>query len=234
MDKKRYSQKQYNNQSPQEWLNNLLELYWTNQPYIKNVDLNHELEVRFGTKGIKNITKLNYDNVISKIKSLGFSSINEDGSYKLRIQSQFINPKTGKFMMSNIRTEINGYVGIKNYCNNNSIKDLMTVYKVPYGIEFIRKERAKDRENNYTKSINFDDFNFRVTYNTETTMSETSGIIREIIDSWEKNKKIFRYLNRVTFIHPSIPINIDTDTKYTSQPPSSAFSIRALQRSFPH
>ena len=30
-----------------------------------------------------------------------------------------------------------------------------------------------------------------------------------MIDTWEKSKKIFRYINRVTFTHPEIPVKLD-------------------------
>ena len=34
-----------------------------------------ELEVRFGTKHYNTITKIDFDNIIGKLKSLGFSSL---------------------------------------------------------------------------------------------------------------------------------------------------------------
>ena len=58
--------------------------------------------------------------------------------------------------------------------------------------------------------VNFDDFNFRISYNIEEAINRNGskfGI--EIINSWDKSKKIFRYINRVTFIHTDYPIQID-------------------------
>ena len=52
------------------------------------------------------LSKIDYENVIGKLKSLGFSSINNEGDYKLRIQNEYIHPHKGTFMTSNIRTEI--------------------------------------------------------------------------------------------------------------------------------
>ena len=49
----------------------------------------YELEAKFGTRGIKPITKLDYDNVVKKLKSLGYESINEMGTYSLKIQPEF-------------------------------------------------------------------------------------------------------------------------------------------------
>lgn len=219
------------NVSPQIKLNNLMKLYWEQNPYIKDSSINHELEIRFGlladddkVKELakKNIyiyndplSKIDYENVIGKLKSLGFSNINNEGDYKLRIQNEYIHPRKGTFMTSNIRTEINGYAGIQSYCKNNSIKALLDSYKVPGGIQFYRKEKFR-YDNKPIPPIYFNDFNFRVGYNKETMLKEHSGIIRDIVDTWDKSKKIFRYLNRITMTHPDIPINVDLSIVKTS------------------
>ena len=67
-----------------------------------------ELEVRFGTRGINKLTKNDYDNVIQKLKSLGFNTYDPNGLYSLRIQCEFIEQNSGKIMLSPIRTEIEG------------------------------------------------------------------------------------------------------------------------------
>ena len=41
------------NKTPQEQLEDMVALFMSNKPYEKNLLLNHELEVRFGTRGIK-------------------------------------------------------------------------------------------------------------------------------------------------------------------------------------
>jgi hypothetical protein len=55
--------------------------------------------------------------------------------------------------------------------------------------------------------VNFDEFNFRVSYQVEENISMTSKNF--ILQNWDKNKKMFRFLNRVTFTHPDYPINVD-------------------------
>ena len=60
----------------------------------------YELEDKFGTRGIKPITKLDYDNVVKKLKSLGYVSDNEMGTYSLKIQPEFLDAKTGQFKTS--------------------------------------------------------------------------------------------------------------------------------------
>lgn len=54
-----------------------------------------EIEVRFGTKGIKPLTKMDYDNVIKKLQSLGFSIENPKGQYSLKVETEFLDIKTG-------------------------------------------------------------------------------------------------------------------------------------------
>ena len=47
---------------------------------------NYELEARFGTR--KYITRTHFDNVVNKLKSLGFKSMNLSGQYELRIMNE--------------------------------------------------------------------------------------------------------------------------------------------------
>ena len=75
------------NKTPQEQLEDMAKIFMSNKPYEKSLVLNHELEVRFGTRGIKPLNKIDYNNVIQKIKSLGFTCVNEEGSYMLRVQN---------------------------------------------------------------------------------------------------------------------------------------------------
>ena len=51
--------------SQQKQLDELVELYYGSAPYrFYEIHKQHELEVRFGTKGIKPLTRIDYDNVI--------------------------------------------------------------------------------------------------------------------------------------------------------------------------
>ncbi len=51
-------------QSPQVLFEKMVGKFMENKPYEKQIDMNHELEVRFGTRGIKPLTKIDYNNVI--------------------------------------------------------------------------------------------------------------------------------------------------------------------------
>jgi len=199
------------NKTPQEQLEDMVTLFMSNKPYEKSLVLEHELEVRFGTRGIKPLNKIDYNNVIQKIKSLGFTCVNEEGSYMLRIQNEFLDSSTGRFKMSNIRTEVRGFQTIQDYCKHNDLKKLMSssIYS-GNNIDFHKKmlyRKTGTSENVFP--VNFDDFNFRVSYQTEEQLKSNSGIVKNMIETWEKSKKTFRYINRVTFTHPEIPIKVD-------------------------
>ena len=220
------------NKELQKQLEQTVNLFWSNDPYVKDLKIYHELEVKFGTKGIKPLTKIDYDNVICKLKSLGFTCPNPQGVYMLRIYHEYLNPQTGTVELSrNIRTEINGFHEIQSYCKHNDLNKLVsesnTVYfqnKSPY---IIPEDIQTRIPSHILKPVNFDDFNFRVSYQKETNMSKDNKIIKNIIDSWEKTKKTFRYINRVTFTHPDIPIKVDI-----SIVKSSTFENRQMKSTY--
>ena len=182
---------------------NLIKLYYQSSPFSHS-NKNHELEVRFGTRGIKPLNKNDYDNVIKKLKSLGFSSVNEVGTSSLKIQSEYLDKNTGKFKLSNTRVTINDLFQIQKYCKTN---DLKSIYNDNLNaVTFVNKNNIFI-DNKKVFPVNFDEFNFRVSYQVEENISMTSKNF--ILQNWDKNKKMFRFLNRVTFTHPDYPINVD-------------------------
>lgn len=195
--------------TPERQLENMINLYYSQKPYLKTDKYKEkELEVRFGTRGKQMLTKMDYDNVIKKIKSLGFNSVSQEGSYLLRINTEYFNKNIG-YTLSNIRTEITGLDAIQYYCKTNDINKLLSSTQPVYFIKLNKKYNASDNDDNKLKYVNFNDFNFRVSYQIEEDVSINSNIAKEIFDKWEQTKKSFRYINRVTFKHPNIPINID-------------------------
>ena len=174
-----------------------------------------ELEVKFGTKGIKSITKNNYDNVVRKLKSSGFYPLGEEnGEYYLRINCEFLDSITGRFKMSNIRTDVRSLPNIQEYCKTNDLKNLpqkVFIDHITKGPMFI--------DNKKIFPVDFDDFNFRVTYSDEKTIQKM-GIINSLIDNWRKAKKEFRLINRVTFVHFDYPVKVDISiVKYGNRMP---------------
>ena len=181
---------------PQEQFHNIINKYLENVTNIS--DGTPELEIRFGTRGKKAISKIDFDNVIKKLKSSGF--IMGPNQNTLKIQTSFTDSKTGQLKDSNVRVEINGVYDIKKYCNTNSMNDIMAIYN--------QKSYAKIGDSNIYP-VNMDDYNFRVSFQKEKIIGSSSAFVNNIKSSWNDNKKIFRLLNRVSFEHPKYPIRID-------------------------
>ena len=169
---------------------------------LDKTDGNPELEIRFGTRGNKPTTRENFDGVIQKLLSSGFT-IEKKNGYSLKIQNEFIDQKTGQTKLSLIRAEIHGINDIQNYCKTN-IPDEKYVL-------FTQKMYAKAGGvgGETVHPVIFDDFNFKVSYQREKHIANTSTLARSILKSWNDNKKTFRYINRTTLKHPDFPFQID-------------------------
>jgi hypothetical protein len=165
-----------------------------------------EIEVRFGTKGIKQLLKIDYDNVIKKLKSLGFNLFNSQGSYSLKIDSEFLDSRTGGIKSSNVRTEITGLNVIQEYCKTNDINIILKTNSS--NVKLIKKMPMRINEE-IIRSADFDNFNFRVSYSTEDLIKSRSKIAQEVFDNWTKSKKSFRYINRVSFTREDLPFRVD-------------------------
>ena len=182
-----------------------------------------ELEVRFGTKG-DTITKNKIDNTINKLKSLDFQLVKEE--YSLKIQSEYIDPKTGKKKISSVRVEINGLPNIQSYCKTNKLLDekgrllenINFTRKTPL---FIQGYGEKTRVQNY----DVDEFNFRISLQKDFKINKQDGIVKGILSNWESSKKVFRYMKRTTYRHPSYPFRIDLSIVKMSNKNSRHFMI---------
>jgi len=214
---------QIEKESPQVLFEKIVKTYYAQNPYTKYVKKNFELEVKFGTKGVKYLTKIDYDNVIRKLKSFGFNSTNEQGGYMLRIQNEFLDAKSGRFKESNIRTELLGLNVIQDYCKLDDIKKILSNGQYNRCVNFVKKD-ALFIDNEKVRDVNFNDFNFRVSLKSEETLGISDGVVRSIIENWEKTKKtLFRYINRVTFTHNDYPINVDVSIVKNSKKDSDEF-----------
>lgn len=202
-------------------LDNFIKKYYSIEPYhIK--DIHNELEVRFGTiGGGKPFTKTDYDNVIGKLKSVGFQAQNNNGNHLLRIYYEFLDSATGKFRVSDIRTEIIGLYNIQEYCKYDDLKQIYINY--PSSVQFIKKKFAFIKGVK-VEPLNFYDFRFRVSYQTEEEAKH--GIKMTTMNNWKNYKKEFRYLNRVTFEHPSYPYLIDLSIVKTGDKNTRVYNIK--------
>ena len=171
---------------------------------------NAELEARFGTK--KPLTRIDFDNVIKKLKSLGFSAIIPSGAYHLNINNQFINPKTNEIQISNIRTQIKHLNYIKEYCQKN----IFDLDNPPDYISFVQK-RAIFKKGERIKPIDYHDFEFRVNLKEEQNLDHNMRFIQKMLSKWGESKKIFRFFKRFTFIHDNFPLKIDCSVVKSSK-----------------
>tara|TARA_B100000902_G_C27316625_1_gene921733 strand:+ start:11 stop:3394 length:3384 start_codon:yes stop_codon:yes gene_type:complete len=159
-----------------------------------------ELEIKFGTKHYNSITKTDFDNIVQKLKSLGFQQIKEE--YYLNITNEFVDERSGKMRDSNIRATINGISNIQKYCKENMIyEDKLD------NITFMQKFRKKDgRDGEVLFPIDFHDFHFRVNYKTERDLTPNANKnirpeVTSMIDSWKDTKKTFRFIKRFSFVN---------------------------------
>jgi hypothetical protein len=203
--------------TPQKQFDNLVRDFYSFNPYY-NVMTNYELEVKFGTKGIKSLTRTDYDKVIKKLKSLGFETLNNTGQDYLSIRTKFLDSITGVFKLSDIKTEIYGIHNIQDYCKNDDLKSIY--YKTPTSIKFVNKRFATktgDKKGSIRiYPVDFNDFNFRVTCNSEEDIKV--GIRNFMLENWKSSKKTYRYINRVSFVHPDFPVVVDISiVKYSDK-----------------
>lgn len=195
-------------QSAASTLEEIVEYHISDTKHLYGEKTN-ELEVRFGTKGAR-ITKIQFENVIRMLKSHQFSSYAENGTDSLKIQNEFIDIKSGRTKLSNVRFVIRGTSAIQRYCKSNSLDDLN------YDMSYESKSYAKNGDKVFYP-IDNENFNFRISYQTETKMTDKSPVIKEMTRKWDESQKMFRFLNRITYIHNTSPVKVDMSI--TKMPP---------------
>ena len=190
---------------------------------------NDELEVRFGTNPYHALTKIDFDNIIEKIKSLGFTSDYTEGEYSLNISNEYDDPRSGRKKMGNIRTSIKSLPAIEKYCKDNTLTE-ETIFEQIYSqnVSFQQKFRKKVRlenENGEEKEISlapidFRDFEFRVNYKSElqlTIENKGSFKVKNLLNDWSNQKKTFRLIKRYSYKTHNLPFRIDCSIVKTSK-----------------
>jgi hypothetical protein len=188
--------------------------YLASNPVVSKNRKTSELEIRFGTsKNAKPITKIDYDNTIKYLYSAGFTTNDPDGVQILRINNEYYDLRSQTMKISNTRAEIVGTDMVQEYCKTNSIQKLLdmpsTITANGSKIKFTQKTPTIGPEGHSMKPVDFNDFNFRCSYQMEQDFTVDSNIPKSIIQKWTDSKKIFRYINRVRFSHPTLPIFAD-------------------------
>jgi hypothetical protein len=186
--------------------------YLESNPYVSTGRKSSELEIRFGTntKLSRPISKIDYDNVIKQLYAHGFVPEHQDGTQLLRISCEYVDPRSGQTRMSNIRAEIVGTDLIQEYCRTNSLQRIIDMPSTVFNkLKFTQKMTAMDKAGVMIKRLDMDDFNFRVSYQTEQDYNIQSSVTRNIVSRWADSKKMFRSMNRTRFKHPIYPIFAD-------------------------
>lgn len=184
-----------------------------------------EMEAKFGTKGNRFLTKMDYDNVVKKLRSTGWTFVQTD-AYMLRIMSEFSNKQGFDRISDLIRVEIKSMQAIQEYCRTNDIRTVNdsnpqnVVIQKKYQAKLKETETDLDKEDKedegVVKAADFSDFNFRVTLNREEGIAKNSGLGSELLEKLHSKKKVFRYLKRVSLTHPDYPFNVDLSVVKTS------------------
>ena len=141
--------------------------FYVDQLYLTPLtkDENLELEVKFATRGLHKISRIEYNNAIRRLLSNGFQISKPNNM--LRIFNEVKNMTTGTKIISNIRTEINGMGNISKYCKTNELSDDMAVI-------FQQKNNVSDGETKIYP-VNNDDFNFRTSLAIENIFPSSSS-----------------------------------------------------------
>tara|TARA_B110000444_G_scaffold4800_1_gene4505 strand:+ start:16067 stop:19726 length:3660 start_codon:yes stop_codon:yes gene_type:complete len=182
-------------------LKRLINLYLVNVSKLSD-NMVPELEVRFGTKKIKSLTKIDFYNIIRSLLNNNFKNTLENYHLKIITDNE----------SSNIRTQITGFPNVQHYCKYNNIQDILDTANV----EFVEKDYfINNGEKIYP--IDYDDFNFRISYQIEKNYNSNDVTIQNILNKWSSTKKIFRYIKRFEFTNPDFPFLIHCSIVKTSK-----------------
>ncbi len=165
--------------------------------YLKSKAKENELEIRFGTNKATRISKIQYDNTISFLKSHNFTSKNEMGTYTLKVLGN----------EGPLRAEIFDMHYIREYCISNSIEKVMT--ESPSNVTFTSKNPVifnEETQEEVPQYIN-KEYNFKIGYNLEKTKSHDEPEVASFI--MNTPSKMYRYINRISYTHPDYPLIID-------------------------
>jgi len=180
--------------------------------YLSEKNNTDEFEIVFGKNKKNPITKIKFDNVIKKLKSLGYYCNNKD--YHLNISTEYIDKNTREKKQSNIRTKIKEISNIQNYCTTNSL-NLEDSTKSHY-IVFEQKNTKKIGPD-YLSAIDYKDFEFRINYKNESILPKTNPLISALLNTWTDSKKTFRLIKRFTFVKEGYPLQFDLSVVKSSK-----------------
>ena len=188
--------------TPNEILKRYIKIAGSNEQTVNS----QEIEAVFGQK--MRLSRIDYENVIAKLKSLDFSDSAYSNKHYLNIQNQYIDKTTGKTRIGNIRTTINGIYSIQEYCKTNKI-NLEDAQGRNAIIRFLQKI-PKKHNNERLSPIFYNDFGFKINYKEEKVLKPDFSIVRDLLNTWDQQKKVFRLIKRSSFTSSKFP-NIRVD-----------------------
>jgi hypothetical protein len=172
----------------------------------------NELEIRFKTLSKNKISGTDFKNVIQKLKSSNYVSQNDLGEVVIKIINVSDN-----LVSKSIRTEIRGVNNIQRYCKTNSILGVNNVI-------YMTKNNAMDAEGKEIKAINIDQYELRCKYQTETILDADNENVQLMHTHWDDTKKIFRYMNRISFQLEGTPLKIELSVVKSNKVPARNIS----------
>lgn len=152
---------------------------------------NVELEARFGTRGVKPITKIDYDNVVRRLISSGYSLSQQEDITLLRMSPEYLDSRTGQAKTSNLRVELSGTETVQKYCRSNTLDE---IYEMPTCQFVIKKPLVYLDE--VLRPVDVDDWNFRLSMSDEQTKNKTGNVVQNTVRTWKDSKKVFRLITR--------------------------------------
>jgi hypothetical protein len=175
-----------------------------------------ELEVRFETGASDHasshkINSIDFSRIIQQLKSTGFELTKEE-SYLRVIPTEM---DDGTKNTANIRLDIQGLDMIESYCQYNDIQKVLNLFseKAMRKMKFTKKTPISSE----FSSIKCEEYHYRVACNLEEDYTLTAPVSKDWIKAWLKVKKLFRYIKRYQFSHPTLSVLVDISIVKTNQ-----------------
>lgn len=160
-----------------------------------------ELEIRFGTRGPP-LDKQAFDRIVSRVKAAGGASA--PAQYLLRIQSEYVDSKTGDTRLSNVRVTIAGLLAIQEYCRSDKLP--LVGDRPSHSVMFELKGRMPSSAGSV---LDLDEWGARVSLQREETLPWSDGRVKQAITDWGRSKKVYRLIKRYSFaLEPSARLDM--------------------------
>ena len=193
---------------------------------LAKVNMSSELEVRFNVvkeaEGLnkKALSKDDYDNVVKELYAAGFAPHQGDikGKQLMRIYKEGLH---------DTRVELAGTDTIQDYCRSNDIRTLLEnpKHNEKDKVTLTKKTEPRDAAGDPVRYVDNREYRFRVSYKMEentpllSAASLKEGEVARAVVDWKEKRKTFRYMNRVRFSHPDLPVFADLTILKMSKTP---------------